>query len=123
MHHPDDMRTRAIRQKLLQRRHALLARYFGELERADEELESRESEEIERATEQWDATVLDRLGQADRRALTEIVEALQRIERGTYGVCDDCGERIAMARLEALPTATSCISCANVVRRAAGFVR
>ena len=42
----------------------------------------------------------------------EIRAALQRIEDGSYGICANCGVEIAPARLQALPTATLCISCA-----------
>ena len=38
-------------------------------------------------------------------------EALQRIERGTFGVCRICNGEIGRARLEAVPTATQCINC------------
>ena len=38
-------------------------------------------------------------------------EALQRIEEGTFGICRVCGGEIGRARLEAVPTATQCISC------------
>ena len=38
-------------------------------------------------------------------------EALQRIETGTFGLCRICGGEIGRARLEAVPTATQCISC------------
>jgi RNA polymerase-binding protein DksA len=38
-------------------------------------------------------------------------EALQRIEAGTFGLCRICGGEIGRARLEAVPTATQCISC------------
>jgi DnaK suppressor protein len=44
-------------------------------------------------------------------AVEEIDAALQRIERGTYGVCENCGELIPAARLEALPYARLCIAC------------
>ena len=40
-----------------------------------------------------------------------IDEALLRIEKGTYGICRDCGEPIAEARLNAIPWTRSCISC------------
>jgi len=43
--------------------------------------------------------------------LAEVDQALQKMERGTYGTCDDCGEPIAPARLQALPHATLCINC------------
>ena len=42
----------------------------------------------------------------------QIQEALKRISEGTYGICAHCGEDIDPKHLEALPTATRCISCA-----------
>ncbi|MBV2361318.1 TraR/DksA C4-type zinc finger protein [Thalassococcus sp. CAU 1522] len=53
------------------------------------------------------ATQARRDGQ--RRAL---LAALDRIERGEFGFCDDCGEEIAPKRLELDPTAMLCVSCA-----------
>jgi RNA polymerase-binding transcription factor DksA len=41
----------------------------------------------------------------------EIVEALQRIYDGTFGVCETCGQPIARARLEAVPYVRLCVSC------------
>jgi len=106
-------RTQRIRNRLLQRRHQLLSRYHDGVARADEELEANESEEVERATEQWDARVLSSLGDNDVRELTGIVAAIRRIDEGTYGVCQHCDRRIEPARLAALPAATSCIDCAS----------
>jgi RNA polymerase-binding transcription factor DksA len=40
--------------------------------------------------------------------------ALQRIEQGTFGVCEDCGGKIAPARLEALPYTPYCIDCERI---------
>ena len=45
------------------------------------------------------------------RALMEINEALRRLYRGEYGVCESCGQPIARARLEAMPDARLCVSC------------
>lgn len=45
--------------------------------------------------------------------ITAIKAALERIEDGEYGYCEDCGEDIAPKRLELTPTATRCISCAS----------
>lgn len=44
-------------------------------------------------------------------AVEEIDDALRKIERGTYGICENCGELIPSARLEALPYARLCIAC------------
>jgi RNA polymerase-binding transcription factor DksA len=101
---------------LLRQRSALLRRYLGEVERA-EELEAPLTEDVERSAEQWDAQVLSELSATDRRALDDIVAALRRIDDGTFGTCTECAERIAAARLEALPAAATCIECATTAER------
>lgn len=52
-----------------------------------------------------------RLKQTDAKILNAINEALERIEKGSYGVCRDCGEPIAEARLNAIPWTRVCITC------------
>ncbi len=47
-----------------------------------------------------------------KRELAELENAQARLDAGTYGVCERCGERIGDGRLEALPAATRCINCA-----------
>ena len=42
---------------------------------------------------------------------TEVLDALRRIELGTYGTCADCGTGVPEGRLEAKPTAARCVSC------------
>ncbi|MFD6053646.1 TraR/DksA family transcriptional regulator [Agromyces sp. NPDC060279] len=46
--------------------------------------------------------------------LAEVDRALARLADGSYGVCTNCGKPIAVARLEARPTATLCIDCARL---------
>ena len=48
-----------------------------------------------------------------RETLDEVALAIARLEEGTYGRCEACGEPIAPARLEAMPAARFCISHAN----------
>jgi RNA polymerase-binding protein DksA len=45
------------------------------------------------------------------RFLSYLDRALEMIEAGTYGFCQSCGEAIAKARLEAVPTAKLCVDC------------
>jgi DnaK suppressor protein len=52
-----------------------------------------------------------RLKQTDAKILQAIDEALLRIEKGTYGICRDCGEPIAEARFSAIPWTRVCITC------------
>jgi DnaK suppressor protein len=46
-----------------------------------------------------------------RGLLTEIDDALRRIDVGTFGTCENCGETIATERLEAIPYARLCLDC------------
>jgi RNA polymerase-binding protein DksA len=52
-----------------------------------------------------------------REHVTQVDAALRRLDEGTYGRCERCGEPIAAGRLEARPTATTCINCANQAPR------
>ena len=52
-----------------------------------------------------------KLKQTDAKILQAIEEALYRLEKGTYGICRDCGEPIAPARHNAIPWTRVCISC------------
>jgi len=51
------------------------------------------------------------LGDRDRKKLSEIDLALERIEDGSYGECEDCGEPVAEKRLEILPFTRVCVDC------------
>lgn len=48
-----------------------------------------------------------------RETLLEVEAALRKLEGGGYGVCEGCGNAIQPARLEAMPAARFCISCAS----------
>lgn len=51
------------------------------------------------------------LAASHREMLTQTERALGRIENGTYGVCESCGNPIGKARLQAFPRATLCMTC------------
>jgi DnaK suppressor protein len=55
------------------------------------------------------------LGNGDRRLLRDVVLALQKIEDGSFGDCERCGEPIAEKRLDAVPFARYCIACQRLV--------
>jgi RNA polymerase-binding protein DksA len=59
---------------------------------------------------------VDRLILELKDALTLVDSALNKIEHGTYGICENCGAEISEARLEAKPSARYCIDCAGKVR-------
>jgi DnaK suppressor protein len=65
----------------------------------------------DRATAESDRAFTLRLRDRERKLIRKIQEALERIEDGTYGVCEECGEDIGVARLKARPVTTLCIKC------------
>jgi RNA polymerase-binding transcription factor DksA len=102
-----------LREQLVTRRRELLDRVQSiesNFRRDDNPLE-KDSEEQSLQIE--DDDVLNALDEAGRRELAGIERALARMELGKYGICARCGEFIAPARLQALPSAEHCIRCAE----------
>jgi len=71
----------------------------------------RQGDMADQATGTNEVHIQLKLKETDAKILQAIEEALQRIEKGTYGVCRDCAEPIAAARLNAIPWTRVCISC------------
>jgi DnaK suppressor protein len=58
------------------------------------------------------------LSENERTKLIEVDEALDRIEDGTFGICEECGEPIALERLEVVPNTRYCIQCMENLEKA-----
>ncbi|MEW6269659.1 MAG: RNA polymerase-binding protein DksA [Thermodesulfobacteriota bacterium] len=58
-----------------------------------------------------DRNLLLRIRDRERKLISKIDEALGRIGDGTFGLCEECGEEIAVERLKARPVTTLCIEC------------
>jgi DnaK suppressor protein len=102
----------ALKDALLRKRGEILATSTGTRplpESAD--VNSRQGDLADQATGNNEVHIALKLKQTDAKILQAIEEALYRMERGTYGVCRDCGESIASARLEAIPWTRVCIAC------------
>ena len=69
------------------------------------------------ASETLDREMELSIGDNAGHLLESIDAALARIESGTYGKCERCGQPIASDRLEALPWATKCIECKRLEER------
>ena len=65
----------------------------------------------DRATAESDRAFTLRIRDRERRLIRKIQSALQRIDDGSYGICDECGEDIGVARLKARPVTRLCINC------------
>jgi len=96
--------------KALKARLSELMSRVGEI---DSELRKPLSADLEeQATDIENQVALKAIENSEIHEIHQIQAALKRISEGTYGICADCGEDIDPKRLEALPTATRCISCA-----------
>jgi RNA polymerase-binding transcription factor DksA len=65
----------------------------------------------EQATSVSAAALLSSLEGQEKHELDDIVDALARLEGGTYGLCQSCGRSIRLVRLRAMPAARYCVGC------------
>lgn len=109
----------------LKQKELLLSEKAEYLEQAD--LLRKEADDLMRDAEPGDVQFDDESGEGGTLAIErerdlalalqaqgiteEIDDALRKLERGTYGACESCGQNILKARLEALPYARQCIAC------------
>jgi DnaK suppressor protein len=81
------------------------------IQQAGMENNSRQGDLADQAAGNNEVHIQLKLKQVDAKILQAIEEALWRLEKGTYGICRDCGEPIAPARLKAIPWTRVCITC------------
>jgi DnaK suppressor protein len=75
------------------------------------ETNSRQGDLADQASGNNEVHIQLKLKQTDAKILQAIEEAIVRLEKGTYGVCRDCGEPVSPARLSAIPWTRVCITC------------
>ena len=72
---------------------------------------TQETEYLDRAAAGTDQAMRLRFRTRESRLINKVRLALERIDNGTYGECETCGEPIALERLKARPVTTKCIDC------------
>jgi DnaK suppressor protein len=101
-----------LRDALLKKRSEILATSTGTRPLpAAADVNSRQGDLADQASGNNEVHIQLKLKQTDAKILQAIEEALVRMDKGTYGICRDCGEPIAAARLQAIPWTRVCISC------------
>ena len=95
---------------LLAKREELVSAWKGREEIAPP-TEQLHGDPADQATAASEASIQMRLQQTDSRLLRAIDEALARVSRGTYGLCEVCGEPISDVRLTAVPWTRLCLNC------------
>ena len=69
------------------------------------------SDILDRAVYEGQRAFAFRIRERERFLIRKIKDALRRIEEGTYGICEECGEDIPIARLKARPVTNYCLDC------------
>lgn len=96
---------------LLQKRQKLLTNAIQTLE-SDMKLDQADlADEMDLASSEYLQSFQFRLRGRERTFLSKIDKALAKLQDGSFGICEDCGEAIHTKRLEARPEATLCIKC------------
>lgn len=106
---PRAKKIQQIRKVLVSQREALLAG-------ADEALNSLPGQAAlpdvgDQASAEADTSFMFHLRERERKLLKKIDSALDMLDAGTFGICEDCGQEIDIKRLEARPVTTLCIIC------------
>ena len=91
---------------------AQLSRSFDEIVEAVELTNNDDEHDPEGTTIAFERAQVAALLQQARADLDSILASLQRLDDGTYGLCDDCGNAIGLERLTVIPSAAKCIGCA-----------
>ena len=98
-----------MRELLITRRNALRKALAGDLSLLRQLREQTGGDVVDAALDAAQDEISSQLAEVESRELANIERALVRIKNGSYGECEICGNKIPVARLNALPYATSCI--------------
>lgn len=107
-----------LKQRLLAKRKELISEVRGSNADSLETSSGGIQDIADQAASAYTKEFLLSIGDAERRMLKQVDEALNKIQRDTYGLCEVCGEMISEKRLEALPFAKLCITCQEEEERA-----
>jgi DnaK suppressor protein len=109
-----------MRELLVTRRNALRKALAGDLSLLKQLREQTGGDVVDAALDAAQDEISSQLAEVESRELANIERALVRMRTGTYGECEICNCKIPLARLNALPYATSCIECQRAAEISGG---
>ena len=107
----------SMRQILIKRRDALRKALAGDLSLLKDLNSQNSGDVVDAALDSVQDEISSKLAEVESRELASIENALERMRSGQYGLCENCNDKIPMARLNALPYATLCIECQREMER------
>jgi DnaK suppressor protein len=105
-----DKKKKYYRELLIERLNLLLVEansMFGGIAR----LKNESPDPLDKASLEADRNFTVRIKQREKKFIREIKHALRRLDEGTFGLCELCGENIPEERLKVYPMTTLCIQC------------
>lgn len=117
----------ARREALLRLHKSLVARRTELRKRLGMELEDLHTKQLssDSADAAFDSSgeeIASQLAELESRELAQIERAIKRLKSGTYGICEGCASKIPVARLNALPYSTLCITCQREMEHDSGWL-
>jgi DnaK suppressor protein len=104
-----------LHKRLVARRNSLRRALAGEL--ADLQGVRGDGDAADVAFDTGSDEISSQLAELEARELSQIERAIARMKQGSYGVCEGCGKKIPVTRLNALPYSTFCIECQREMER------
>lgn len=99
-----------LRLQLIQRRNEIISSFWGDLDTATVSSQA-SGDTADAAMDSVHSEMRSQLAEKESQELTDINNALHKMETGEYGLCEECGLPIAIERLEAKPDAELCLKC------------
>lgn len=109
-----------MRDLLVKRRDALRKALAGDLSLLKSLRDQNGGDVVDAALDAAQDEISSKLAEVESRELASIEMALEKMRAGSYGACEVCGGKIPLARLNALPYATTCIDCQRANETASG---
>jgi DnaK suppressor protein len=109
-----------LRDQLKDRRHHLLKEVKLRLREFRVSGGYRLTDTVDIASNLIDEEIVMSIAQGEAREIEEIDNALKKIKKGKYGVCEDCGRKINKQRLVAIPFVSLCLKCKEAEERDEG---
>lgn len=100
-----------FRKLLLDYKQSLLAKVKNSTDTSKEDNPNEVRDAADAASDYYERELAWGLSESERLRLQDVEDAMERIENGSYGKCESCGQLISQARLEALPFAKLCVDC------------
>jgi DnaK suppressor protein len=106
-----------LRERLSRQRQEILNMYNQDLKAGQESADDGTEDIVDRANAAYNRELMFSLSDGERQLLLQINDALRRMDDGSYGRCNNCGDTVALQRLEALPWARFCINCQELAEK------